>query len=246
MFLTLVTLIGYLSISVEGNQHMQVSLVELKGNIHLAKDKYIRFAELENLTENQNVDITLIRDRIAKHPYIEKVDVVIDGETIVIDIYEKRFEAIVFKDDKQFLVSEDLLMVPLLPYTEKINYPVISNPVEDKKFESLKSVKNYKDVILALKMLSSAKLINLDLYNEISEINLRDGKDILIQLSNFTYPVIIGRGSEIKKMLKFNLIWDSVNGNRANQLINYIDLRYADHIFLGFQEKNNSEEEELT
>jgi cell division septal protein FtsQ len=238
-------LIGYLSVSIEGKQELSISLIELNGNVHLAKDKYIKFAGLEDLTESQKIDISLIRDRISKHPYVDKVDVVIDGETVIIDIYEKRFEAIVFSNDQQFLVSESLILIPLLPFTANINYPVISNPGVKGKLTGLQSVKQYNDLIVGLKILASAKLVNLDLYNEISEINLRNGRDILIQLSSYTYPVIIGRGSETKKMLTFNLIWDNVNGDRANEIINYVDLRYKDHIFLGFQDSNNSEEDDL-
>ncbi len=245
MLALLLGLVGYLSLSVEGKQDASISLVELKGNVHLAKDKYLKFAELEDLTGSKEVSITLIRDRIAKHPYVETVDVVIDGETIIIDIYEKRFEAIVFCKGEQFLVSEDLMLIPLLPYTENINYPVISNPGIEGLLQGLKSVTQYNDLVVALKILSSTKLVNLDLYNEISEINLRDGRDILLQLSNYTYPVIIGRGSEIRKMLTFNLIWNNVNGDGVNEIIDYVDLRYKDHIFLGFLDSKNSEEDDL-
>jgi cell division protein FtsQ len=98
------------------------------------------------------------------------------------------------------------------------------------------SITGYKDVISAMKILSSIKLINPDMFDQLSEINLRDGHDILVQFSNMDYPVIIGRGSEVRKIITFNTLWDYLNGNQVNNLINYVDLRYADHIFLGFSE----------
>ena len=79
------------------------------------------------------------------------------------------------------------------------------------------------------------------MFDQLSEINLREGRDILVQFSNMDYPIIIGRGSEVRKIVTFNTLWEYLRGNQINSLINYVDLRYADHIFLGFTETNVSD-----
>lgn len=229
-------IVVYLSVVLDDKVDNIVSFVEIKGNIHLPQDEYMKFAGLNNIGKDSKVDITIIRDRLAKHPYVEVVDVIIEGSSLIVDIREKRFEAMVTVENEQYLISENSVAIPFLPYTQKINYPLLSNPKTDKKIKPLGSITGYDDIVCALKILSSVRLVNSDMFDQLSEINLRDGKDILVHFSNVDYPIIIGRGSEVRKILTFNLLWNYLSGNRINEVINYVDLRYSDHIFLGFSE----------
>lgn len=243
MLLILSAVVVYLTISVEDKPNKQVSLVELKGNIHLPKDQYFKFAGLNDIQKQNDVNIAIIRDRLSKHPYIQKVDVAIKENRLMIDISEKRFEAILFSKDKQFFVTDNSVLVPVLPYTQQINYPIISNPKIENEILPMTSVLKQKDIVTALKILSAAKLVNPDLSDALSEINLRNGKDILVQFSSMDYPVIIGRGSEIRKILTFNTLWDYLSSNKSSAIINYVDLRYAEHVFLGFIDEESPEKD---
>ncbi len=238
MMVILSVIIGYLSLTLDDEVNNTASFVELKGNIHLPKDEYLKFAGLSEIGKDTKVDIRIIRDRLSKHPYVEAADVIIEGSTLMIELREKRFSAILSTNDAQFLISENSVAVPFLPFTQQINYPLISNPKMDTTITPLSFVNGYGDVVCALKILSSVELVNSDMYDQLSEINLRDGRDILVHFSNVNYPIIIGRGSEIRKILTFNLLWNNLSGSGVNDVINYVDLRYANHVFLGFSENS--------
>jgi hypothetical protein len=105
----------------------------------------------------------------------------------------------------------------------------------------LSSIKNEDDIITGLKMLTSVKLLNPDLYENLSEVNLRNGKDIVIYLSNSEYPIVIGRKNEIRKVVNFTNLWNYIKGKKVDEIIDYIDLRYRNKIFLGINTVNNED-----
>ncbi|MBN1299746.1 MAG: cell division protein FtsQ/DivIB [Melioribacteraceae bacterium] len=232
MLSALLSVIVYLSISIEDKTDQYASLIELNGNIHLPKDEYVKFADLR---EEQMIDISVIRDRLLKHPYIDNVDVVINGAKLEIEVTEKRFDALLLYNGSQFLIDENSLVIPVLRFTQNLDYPVISNPDLKIELKTMQKLENGNDVTNALKMQYALKLVNPVLYEKLSETNLRNGKDILLQFSDMDFPLIIGRGGEISKILTFSAFWEQLNSNKVNEVIYYIDMRYSEHIFLGLK-----------
>ena len=76
-------------------------------------------------------------------------------------------------------------------------------------------------------------MLNPGLYDNLSEIDLRDGKNVIIYFSSVDYPVILGRENEIKKMVVFEKLWESIGTIQANKLLEYVDLRFSDKVYLG-------------
>lgn len=229
----LIIIMLYLAASVEPQKPFPISTIEINGNIHLPKDQYFMFANLNEKQNYENLDISIVRDRISKHPFVKNVFVKQERSNLVIDLLEKRFEAILFANGNQYLIDENLLVVPVLPFTQKVDYPIINNPLIDDKITALNSVKHNIDVLTGLKIITAAKLLSPDLFENLSEIDLRNGKDILIHLSSVDYPIVVGRGSEITKMVYFARVWESLKTKSANNILDYIDLRFRNHIYLG-------------
>jgi hypothetical protein len=55
-----------------------------------------------------------------------------------------------------------------------------------------------------------------------------------LTFKNFDFPVILGRGDEIRKIIFLNKIWSKIQNNKSAELpINYIDLRFDNLIYIG-------------
>jgi cell division protein FtsQ len=241
MLVCLLALVLYLSLAVDNTDSDPIMVIELDGNIHLPKNVYLQYARLDDRTIYEDINKSIIRDRIQKHPYVDKVELKQHGSNLNIKITEKQFDALLMVGDDQYLITDNSILLPVLEHTKKIDYPIISDPELSGKLEILNSVKGQKDIITGLKMLTSVKLLNPDLYENLSEVNLREGKDIVIYLSNSEYTVAIGRNQEVKKVIYFSNLWNHLKGKEADDIIEYIDLRYRDKIFLGINTVSNGD-----
>ena len=231
--LAVIVVLAVTSITLDNNEQNSIKLIELDGNIHLPKDEYYRFANLEDETLYETLTPAIVKDRLEKHPYVQQVDAILIENRLAINIKEKNFEALVMHDDRECLVTEDNIKIPKLPLSEKIDYPIISNPLCDKKLEEFESVLSNSDIVTGLKIISTLKLINPDLYENLSEIDLRKGRDIVLQFSQFDFPIAIGRNNEIDKIMYLEQLVQSLDNELLMNGLDYIDLRYSEHIYLG-------------
>lgn len=232
----ILVLLTYLSFSLSHLENNKIEIISLDGNLHLSKEQYFEYANLIDRSNYSNLTTQYIKDRIRKHPYVERADVKYDGNgKISIKVSEKIFESILLYGDSQYLLTEDLQVLPMLPKTKKIDYPIISNPAVE-NLKMLSFMKKNNDLVIASKIISTVKLINPELYDGFSTIDLQNGGDIILYFSFFDYPVIIGRGSEIRRTIYFNNLWTYLKGKEINNFMDYVDMRYGGHVYLGIQE----------
>jgi hypothetical protein len=73
------------------------------------------------------------------------------------------------------------------------------------------------------------------MYNDLAEINLREGGDVILKFSGVRFPVIMGKGSEGEKILILSCIWNGIkNREELFDNCNYVDLRFSNKIFIGY------------
>ena len=230
----MIGVISYLSIALKKDKEYKIELISLEGNVHLSKERYLGFADLLDRSKYGNLTLQIIKDRIEKHPYVETADVCYNGNnSVAIKIKEKNFESILVQNNRQYLLTDKLQALPFLPKTAKIDYPVISEVEMYDSIKVLKSLKNNYDVLTASKILTGFRLLNPELFDELSMVDMRRGGDIVLSFSSFNYPVIVGRGNEIGKVVYFNSIWTYLKGKQLNDYMNYVDLRFSGHVFFG-------------
>jgi len=238
----IISLMIYLSFSLNETIQQKIEIISLEGNIHLTKEQYFEFANLTDRNSYSRLTLQIIKDRIEKHPYVKNANVVYDGNgKVSIEIEEKDFESIVLLENQQFIITNRLQILPVLQKTQKIDYPIISNPNWQNEKELL-SAKNNLDVVTASKIISGIKLLNPELYDGLSSVEMQNGGDIVLYFSSMDYPVVLGRGSEIKKIVYFNNLWTFLKGKQLNGIMNQIDLRFSGHIYLGIQEASSEGE----
>ena len=234
LFFLLAGAIVYLSFSQNKKKDYQISLISIEGNDHLTKKQYLEYANLIDRNNYNNLTLQLIKDRISKHPYIKNTDVRYDGNSKVsVKITEKNFESILLYNEQQYILTDRLEVLPFLTKTKRIDYPVISEAEMKDSVKVLTSLKKNNDVLTASKILTGIKLLNPELFDGLSSIDMRNGGDIVLSFSFLDYPVVVGRGSEIKKVVYFNSLWSYLKGKQINKYLNYVDLRYRGHVYFG-------------
>lgn len=235
--ISILLLIVILSFSLERSELNSVKRVELSGGNYLSEENYLKFAQLEDIEKLGDLGISVIRDRIEKHPYVEKADVVIENRGVIkIDIYEKSFDAILFSKNKQFLITDKAEVLPLIKSTHNIDLPVIVNNSKMGNVVLFSSVLKNELIYCALKVITAAKLYDTELYDNISEISFDNDNNIVLRLINIDLPIYINQDEEIEKTIYLSKIFRHMKGKQLNQYLDYIDLRYNDLVYLGFEE----------
>ncbi len=241
IFITLFLSVIYFSFFNQNEVKNIVKFVEIKGTAYLTGEQYLSFSKLDIIKEPENLNLSIIKDRIEKHPYVKKADVrFINQNTVEIKIEEKKIDALLLTEKKQFYVSENFELLPVLT-VKFIDIPVITNPViQDEKLK-VYELANSNDIKTAFKVIETTKLVSDAIYSNLSEVNLRKGKDIILSFSGYGFPVIFGRGNEVNKIVCFEKIWDRLNKKTADSMINYIDLRFAKSVYIGTERSVNEE-----
>lgn len=237
LLMSLIGLVGYLSVILSNKSDYKIEVISLDGNVHLSKEQYLTFANLLDKNYYKKLSLQIIKDRIEKHPYVERADVKYEGNNKVsIKLFEKKFDSILLHNQKQFILTDKLEVLPFISKTKNVDYPIITNIEIHDTIKALTSLKNNYDVLTASKILSGIKLLDTELYSELSTIDMNNGRDVILYFSTVDYPVIVGRGSEIKKIIYFGNLWSYLKGKEINNYMNYIDLRYSGHIYLGIKD----------
>lgn len=225
-----------LSISINSNEVKPFQKIRISGNILFSANDYLKYLKLDNNKEYSLLNPKIVRDRFQKHPYINHLEVSQSGDELEIKIVEKNINAILVIDSLQLLVTEDCQLIPYLENTSSLDCPLIVNPKIEKKVTIMKSCLNQKDLIDALKIIDVIKNSNEKLLSLMSEIDLRDGKDIIITLEGSNYPIIIGRKKIIDKSFYLSNSFDYLTNKSLNGLINYVDLRFNNMLVFGFND----------
>ena len=235
-FSIMLIIVAALAITINVKKDTTITKIEMKGNNHLEKESYFSFANLEDENEWSNLTPGIIKDRLEKHPYIKRVDALFENGELKIDIVERNFIALLMNGEKEYLITENSTLIPKLKGSLNIDYPIISEPAKSKIIKPFINGEKNSDVKIGLKILYALKLADISLANNLSEIDLRDGKDILMQFANLDIPVIIGRGNEIKKILMLGELVNNYTNLHRSSEFDYIDLRYKNFIYLGISE----------
>lgn len=237
LFITITIAVVYLSLTLKGYDQAKIELIELSGCYHLSEDQYFKSSNLDDKDSYSQMTLRIVKDRIEKHPYVEKAEVRFETNgKVLVEITEKKFEAILILGEDQYLLSERMQVLPVMLYTRGLDYPIIRNPKLKKQIEISEYInqEGQGDIILAGKIITTIKLINSELYQVLSEIDLNYGTDVNAYFSTMSYELRIGREDVIRKMISFNAWYAKMSGHNLDEYLDYVDLRYDRHIFIGF------------
>lgn len=242
LLVMIIAVIISLVFSLEKSEINNISQIKISGNRFLSTEKYLHYAGLNDKEKISELSISIIRDRLEKHPYIQNIDAVIAERGVAdITIFEKKFDAVLLNNQDNYLITENAEILPLINSTRNIDLPVIVNRYDTKKISVFENAKFFSNLFCALKIISTAELYDSNLYMRLSEINISNEKDISLLLTNFSSPIYFGSGYEVEKTVFLSKIFKKLNGNDLSNYLDYVDLRYDEMVYLGFDEQLTSD-----
>jgi len=215
-------------------KHEVYTEIKIVGNHILPKNDYLVNSKLDDEKELSELSLREIKSRIENHPYLFSTEVHSDGNgTVNIKVYEKEIIAVLLVKSGAYLITDGFDLISMNSNSDISNLPVISNPSINEEEIDSKNIKN-PQIICAFKIIDAAKFVGNNMYNDLAEINLRDGGDVILKFSGLRFPVIFGKGSEGEKILFLSSIWNGIkNQDKLFINCNYVDLRFSNKIFIG-------------
>lgn len=208
--------------------------IEVSGNILLPAEDYLFFTQLDDSSKLYDITLPEVKTKFEEHPYVVKADVKFDGvNKIIVNIKEKELKAVLLSRDNPGLITENYEIVPLLKNTSFAELPVISN-LKTNDDETEADNPNNLELKQAYKIIDVIKFTDENIYKNLNEINLRNGRDIILTFTGLHSSVIFGRGNEASKIVYLQALWQKMNEEKNLFTENeYIDLRYRNKIFIG-------------
>ena len=215
----------------------EIKMINIHGNNLLSKEIYMRFADLDQSSVYADLNLNIIKRRFEEHPYVAKAEVKSDGQgSVDVKVKEKDIYAVLLTRSEPYFVTNDFELLKIMEYTTYSDIPVISNFRISEKLVPA-SIYKTEDIVEAFRIIDAAKITDIDLAKKISEINLKNGGDVVLTFSGVNYPVVFGRGNESKKMIYLSLVWERINNLKASyQNTEYIDLRFNNEAYIGSKE----------
>lgn len=232
LFAVLIIGLVYLVVnSMQAQQNSSYESIVVHKTRYLPQADYIQFANLVDPSQLHGLTLADVKGKFEKHPYVKNVEVEFDGVSAInVSLEEKLLKAVLLNDNKLNVVCENYTVLPLLGNSIVTDLPVISNPGVKKENDEI----FIEDIAEAFKIIDVLRISDENFYNELAEINLNNGGDVLITFTGMQTPVIFGRGDGAMKINGFIALMNKMNNDKY--LINgssYIDLRYKNRIFIG-------------
>ncbi len=233
-------LLGYLTFFVNTGYKKPVpEEITIEGNRLLSGNDYLLFTRLEN-NNYAKFSEAVIKDRFEKHPYISRADVEMSKKQLRVNTIEKDIKALIIINSEPCLISSDFQVLPLFKNINELDLPLITNIKYPGNVKHLSSFQN-ENIVQAFRIINALKeLRNGELSNRLSEINLESGSglvyhdEVVLNFSDLKPAVIFGRGDEARKAVSLETLWENLDkGELMMDSIDYVDLRYANHIYFG-------------
>ncbi|HED07217.1 MAG TPA: hypothetical protein ENI57_03775 [Ignavibacteria bacterium] len=215
-----------------------IKVMEITGNKLMSSKEYEKFIRNNGTKPAQTFNLSILKDRVLKHPYVENADIEFLGDgKAQVNIREKKITAILLSKGEPLFLTNQSEVLPILSNSRFSSIPIISNPknINDVKPGTIIKSNELSD---ALRIIDAIRYTDRKMLLNLSEINLRNGGDIILTFSGIKPPVIFGRGATARKIIYLEMLWPGLL--KGEMLVNnssYIDLRFADNIYVGKLEK---------
>ncbi len=232
-FVFLIFLLTFLIMNAKKSTKKTVQLIEIEGNKLLSGNDYLTQSRLNNKAEYSGLTLAIIKDRIEKHPYVKYADVEFYKSHLVrVYLTEKKMDAVLVSGSNPLFISDDFELLPVLPKTKMVDLPVITNPDKSDTIK-LYSLVRGEDITQGLKIIDACKLVDNKFFKYLSEINLREGGDIVINFSGLKPPVVFGKYETAAKIVYLRNVLDYLTTSNSLNNTSYIDLRFSNKVYLG-------------
>lgn len=216
-----------------------VKNILVTGNRVVEKNEILQLAHVKPGEKMYDLDLMVIQRDVTSHYFIKEVVVERDlPSTLKIRVVERTPIAMINSPELLYL-DPDGVVLPHSISHELADLPVISNVPNGVRL-SVGAILQNPDFLEALDILSTAKMVNKELYYLISEIQLRNGGDVVLYTADGGVPVLFGRGEAPGKLVRLETFWNDVVRERGTAALQYIDLRFEDQIVVRWSDKQKA------
>jgi cell division protein FtsQ len=208
---------------------LRINQIKIDGNRIVGANEILQLTQVQMNALLYKVDLTAIQRNVMSHHYIK--DAVVERNlpnSIHIQVVERVPIAIVNRPETMYL-DENGMVLPRSISHRLFDLPMISG-ISASEPLALGSIIKQSDVIEALQLLATMKTMNRPMYHNISEVQVRNGGDIVVYSTECGVPIIFGRDEMPSKLVRLETFWNNVVRTRGTQSLQYIDLRYQDQI----------------
>jgi cell division septal protein FtsQ len=203
--------------------------VRSEGNRLVASEELLKLAALPKSARLYDIDLSAVRQRVRRNPFVEQVSVRRDVPGDVTLAVQERVPVAVLASDRMYLIDAAGTVLPPVRAGEAGDLPLITGAVPQAECVPGKQIAS-RAVRDALLMLDMARAISDECYGRISDISVGEGETMIAHTSEFGVPVIVRREDLASQMAKFDGFWRSVVYPRGAAGLQYVDLRFEDHV----------------
>jgi len=217
---------------------LRVTRVTLEGNRIVEAHELFQLAQIHQGSLIYDIDLKAIQKNLLSQCYIKEATVERNlPSTIQLTVLERTPIALVNRPDIVYL-DEDGVILPHSISKELFDLPVLSGL---KLGQTISFGSRVRDphAIEALQILKGAKMVNIELYHLISEIQIRNDSDMVFYTAEGGVPIIFGDGDIADKLVRLDAFWSQVIEERGLQNLQYVDLRYDDQVIARWNSKLN-------
>jgi cell division protein FtsQ len=209
--------------------NLRIKQIKIEGNRIVGTNEIVQLTQIPPAAFLYQADLTAIQRNVMSHHYIK--DAVVERNlpnSIHIQVMERIPIALLNGSETKY-IDEDGVVLPRSVSHKLFDLPMISGLTSDEKL-TLGATMTEPDMQETLQLLSALKTVNRPLYHNISEVQLRNGGDIILYAAEGGVPIIFGHGDVASKLVRLETFWNDIVRTRGSQSLQYVDLRYQDQI----------------
>jgi cell division protein FtsQ len=208
---------------------LKIKQIKIDGNRIVGENEILQLTQVQIQSLLYNADLTAIQRNVMSHHYIK--DAIVERNlpnSIHIQVVERVPIAIVNRPETMYVDDEGVVLPRSISH-RIFDLPMMSGISESEPLAMGSTIKQ-PDVMEALHLLATMKMVNRPLYHNISEIQVRNGGDIVVYSTEGGIPIIFGRDDIPGKLVRLETFWNTIVRTRGAQSLQYVDLRYQDQI----------------
>ena len=201
--------------------------------INITSEEQIRRAAgVTDTSVLAELDLLEIRHAVLENPFIKSADVTRDPPRILrIDVTERTPIAVLLNVQmRDWLIDEDGFVLPATRSATVHDLPVLTGAEGIQELTPGVRVVEAR-VQKALHVLKYARRVDRELLRLFSEINLSQGRDLVLYTLEGGVPVLFGPHTRVEEKLRsFRAFWENVAMKYDPASLEYVDLRWRQQV----------------
>lgn len=232
LFLLIASIASLAVVAGEWRETIEGVQLVVKGTRMASLQDIEALANVPDTATLASIDLMAIKKRVETNPFVREAIVKREPpEKLEIEIIERSPIAVLLNiHARDWLLDEDGYVIPMVESGAAHDLPVVTGGNFAR--ELLPGIRIGDERLLhALMILKTARRVNTELFDLISEINIDQKNDLILYTIESAVPVIIGSSVDAERKLRsFHAFWNTVAIQHDVGGIEYVDLRYRDEV----------------